>query len=52
MQFVKILLRDEKRIDKTKLYKVYKKIGRNVITTKKQQKYKGSYPQGKSPKTG
>ena len=35
MQFVKILLRDEMGIDKTELYKVYKKSDTNVKTTEK-----------------
>ena len=52
MQFVKILLRDEMGIDKTELYKVYKKSDTNVKTTEKKFKYKISYPHPKCQKIG
>ena len=52
MQFVKILLGDEIGIDKTELYKVYKKSEANVKTIEKQLKYKISYPHQKCHKIG
>ena len=52
MQFVKILLCDEMGIDKTELYKVYKKSDTNVKTTEKKFKYKISYPHPKCQKIG
>ena len=52
MQFVKILLCDEKGIDKTELYKVHKKNDTNVKTSEIKFKYGISYPQPKCPKIG